>query len=91
VSELKGNNRFSCRLVSKTVITDGQWHRVGLVLDGAGRTLYVDGAMVAQDTQNKVTAAYGGLHIGGGKDLAAGTFWSGLIDDVRIYNRIVKP
>jgi len=25
------------------------------------------------------------------ESLAAGTFWSGLIDDVRIYNRAVKP
>jgi len=23
--------------------------------------------------------------------LAAGTFWSSLIDDIRIYNRAVKP
>ena len=90
-SELKSDGRFSRKLVSNAVITDGKWHRVGLVLDGAGRTLYVDGAVVAQDTQNHVTGAYGGLYIGTGKDLAAGSFWSGLIDDVRIYNRIVKP
>jgi len=25
------------------------------------------------------------------ESLAAGTFWSGLIDDVRIYNRAVNP
>jgi Tol biopolymer transport system component len=90
-SELKGNSRFSSRLISKAVITDGKWHRVGLVLDEAGRTLYVDGAVVAQDAQNKVTSAYGNLNIGAGKDLATGSFWSGMIDDVRIYNRAVKP
>ncbi len=90
-SELRSDSRFGRNIVSKAVITDGKWHRVGLVLDGAGRTLYVDGVLVAQDTQNQVTSAYGGLHIGTGKDLTAGSFWSGLIDDVRIYNRIVKP
>jgi len=33
----------------------------------------------------------GKMLIGCGKNMAAGTFWSGLIDDVRIYNRAVKP
>jgi hypothetical protein len=32
-----------------------------------------------------------GLYIGVGKDYASGTFFSGLIDDVRIYNRAVAP
>ena len=32
-----------------------------------------------------------GLNIGTGKAMEAGTFWSGLIDDVRIYTRAVKP
>ena len=32
-----------------------------------------------------------GLYIGVGKDYAPGSFFSGLIDDVRIYNRAVKP
>jgi len=27
---------------------------------------------------------------GAGKNLAPATFWSGLIDDVRIYNRAVR-
>jgi hypothetical protein len=33
----------------------------------------------------------GGLHIGAAENLAPGTFFTGLIDDVRIYNRAVKP
>jgi hypothetical protein len=31
------------------------------------------------------------MYIGAGSTLAPGTFWSGLIDDVRLYNRAVKP
>jgi hypothetical protein len=31
------------------------------------------------------------LYIGAGASLTPGTFWSGLIDDVRIYDRAVKP
>ena len=35
--------------------------------------------------------APGGLYLGAGSKLDAGSFWSGLIDDVRIYSRVVKP
>ncbi|MCJ7674120.1 MAG: LamG domain-containing protein, partial [Sedimentisphaerales bacterium] len=42
----------------------------------------------------KSTAVAGsdvGLSIGAGKNLEAGSFWSGLIDDVKIYDRAVTP
>ena len=42
-------------------------------------------------TPSNLEGAYGGLHLGAGSDLALGTFFSGLIDDVRIYNRAVTP
>jgi hypothetical protein len=32
-----------------------------------------------------------GLYFGAGSTLAPSTFWSGLIDDVRIYDRAVTP
>jgi hypothetical protein len=32
-----------------------------------------------------------GLYIGAGSSMEQGTFWSGLIDDVRIYNRAMSP
>ena len=86
-TELKGPGRSSGPLVSQTVITDGDWHRVGLVWDGSSRTLYVDDVEVATDTQGTVKGSAGGLYIGAGKALKASSFFSGLIDDVRIYNR----
>jgi len=33
----------------------------------------------------------GGLNIGYGKGMDPGSFFTGLIDDVRIYSRVVKP
>jgi hypothetical protein len=76
-------------LQSQTVITDGDWHRVGLVWDGSSRILYVDDIEVASDTY--VTGfLYGNLQIGAGNKLEADSFWSGLIDDVRIYNRALS-
>jgi subtilisin family serine protease len=91
MTELKGPGRSDGPLLSQTIITDGQWHRVALTWDGSYRTLCVDGVVVAQDTQSSLEACAGGLYIGVGKDYAPGTFFSGLIDDVRIYNRAVTP
>jgi hypothetical protein len=78
-------------LLSQTVITDGEWHRIGFVWDGVYRSLYVDDTLVAEDSQPGLADSLGGLNIGCGSDLAAGTFFSGLIDDVRIYSRAVSP
>jgi hypothetical protein len=78
-------------LVSEVVITDGLWHRVAFVWDGSSRRLYVDDVLAAEDAQSRLAGCSGGLHIGAGKGVDPATYWSGLIDDVRIYNRAVKP
>jgi hypothetical protein len=74
---------------SEAVITDGKWHRIALVWDGADRILYVDGKEVARDPQPDLSVADGKFIIGAGSK--AGTGWAGLIDDVRIYSRVVRP
>jgi hypothetical protein len=70
------------------VITDGDWHRIGLVSDGSNRILYVDDVQVASDAYDKGWLI-GGLQIGAGKNLDPGTFWFGQIDDVRIYSEAI--
>jgi hypothetical protein len=60
-----------------------------LVFDGADRILYVDGKEVARDPQPDITVSDGKFIIGAGSK--TGTGWSGLIDDVRIYSRVVRP
>jgi len=91
MTDLKSAGRTSKALCSQAVITDGKWHRVGLIWDGTTRTLCVDGVAVGEDTQSNLKSAYGDLNIGCGTNLAPGSFWSGLVDDVRIYNRVIKP
>jgi len=91
MTELKATGRGTAALLSQTVITDGHWHRIGLVWDGSHRTLYVDDVAVAEDAQANLAASENGLYIGTGKAMETGTCWSGLIDDVRIYNRAVTP
>jgi hypothetical protein len=79
-------------LESEYVITDGAWHHIGLVWDKSYRYLYVDGAEVARDA---VSISFtmpcdGGLYLGAGKTLDPASFFSGLIDDVRIYRRALS-
>jgi hypothetical protein len=90
-TELKRPGRSGTNLVSQIIITDGDWHRVGVVWDGSNRTLYVDDVQVATDDQGSLIDSYGGLYIGAGKTLRTGSFFSGLIDDVRIYDRAITP
>ena len=91
MTELNGTGRVAKPLVSAVNITDGAWHRVGFTWDGTNRILYVDDVEVATDAQTSLTGSAGGLYIGADSALSDGTFWSGLIDDVRIYNRAVRP
>jgi hypothetical protein len=80
-------------LVSESVITDDQWHHVGLVFDiiALHRYLYVDGIEVAEDSDLVGgVGSDGGLYIGADKTLDAASFFSGLIDEVRIYNNVLS-
>jgi hypothetical protein len=90
LTDLKGSARNAASLHSQTVITDGQWHRVGLAWDDH-RTLYVDDVAVAEDEPAPLGDIWVGFHIGAGVNLEPGTFFTGLIDDVRLYNRAVRP
>jgi len=78
-------------LKSEFVITDGAWHRIGMVWNASERILYADDVEVARDEQTSLAGSTGGLHIGAGGNLELGSFFSGLIDDVRIYNRAIAP
>jgi hypothetical protein len=94
MTELTNSGRSSAGpMLSQAIITDGNWHRIGFVWDGSCRHLYVDGLEVAKDAAplSSLESAEDGLYFGTGSALAPGTFFSGLIDDVRIYNRAVSP
>lgn len=51
----------------------------------------MDDVEVGREAVPAIVGTTDGLYIGGGSTLAPGTFWQGLTDDVRIYNRIVAP
>ena len=91
MTNVKGSGRTAKPLVSGVDITDGAWHRVGFTWDGANRILYVDNIEVARDTQTGLAGSAGGLYVGADSVLSPGAFWTGLIDDVRVYDQAVKP
>jgi len=89
---MPSGGRFAPKpLVSTSPITDSDWHRIGLVWDGSHRVLYIDDLETARDSQSSLGGSDGGLNIGADISLDPGTFWSGLIDDIRIYNCAVNP
>jgi hypothetical protein len=86
MTELKDRDGLTGPLISETVITDGQWHRIGLVWDGSHRILYVDGDAVAKDMLAGLEGSQMGLYVGVDKNYTPDTYFAGMVDDVRIYN-----
>jgi len=78
-------------LTCETVITDGNWHRIGLVWDGFERVVCVDDCESVGDAQPAIQESDERLYFGCGCYTASGTYWSGLIDEIRLYNRAIKP
>jgi hypothetical protein len=70
-----------------TPVDDGEWHHVGWVYDGTMNYLYVDGEVDAtEENSGEITVSSFPLYIGDNSQ-ATGRFWTGLIDDVLIFNR----
>jgi hypothetical protein len=66
------------------------WTHVAATYNGSQLTFYVNGTQVAsQPLTGNIMTSTGALQIGG--DTANGQYFSGLIDDVRIYNYALTP
>ncbi len=69
------------------VIADNNWHHVAAETDGSSNTsVYVDGVRVANGTHTWNTGV-SNAYIG---KSSAGEYFSGLVDDVLIYNRALS-
>ena len=91
MSEAIGSDPLADLLVAENILTDGQWHQVGLVWDGAYRTLFVDGIPVATDVLENIPALTHSLIIGTNSNPQSGTFWSGKVDDIWMYHEVIAP
>ncbi len=69
-----------------TNVNDGAWHHIAGTYDGTNRVLYVDGHVDGSDTPTgTISLSTHPVRIGENAQ-ATGRFWSGMIDDVQIYN-----
>lgn len=68
---------------------DTNWHHVALTYDGATAILYFDGVQVASGAKNWPLIPFR-AHLGRQVNNAA-EFWQGLIDEVRMYDRVLTP
>jgi PKD repeat protein len=85
-----GSSGFIGNMVSgPTALPLNTWSHVAGTYDGATLRLYVDGTQVASQARTgAILTSTLPLSIGG--DTLHGTYFSGLIDEVRIYNRALS-
>ncbi|MBP7111441.1 MAG: DUF4347 domain-containing protein, partial [Nitrosomonas sp.] len=87
---------------SSATINDGNWHHVAVTVGGSGNSLYVDGVLatagqLTYDVGNATTQRFfssvtslDSMAIGRNQGSGGGTWYTtGLIDDVRVYNRVL--
>ncbi|NLH15835.1 MAG: LamG domain-containing protein, partial [Phycisphaerae bacterium] len=75
------------------VTGDQDWHHAALVWNGSKRKLYVDGVLDVEDASpllGNLLGCTGSLYLGATRGLASVNFWSGSLDEVRIYTRALS-
>lgn len=73
---------------TSTLPTAGAWHHVAYVRNGSNRYLYIDGSQAATSTSTTDSAAATTINVG--RTVTGADYWSGNIDEVRIYNRALS-
>jgi lysophospholipase L1-like esterase len=75
------------------VTTEGRWHELRLVWDGTKRHLYADGLKLVADSQapSNMNLSRRSLLLGTGKDFDTQSYWTGQLDDIRIYQEALLP
>jgi len=73
-------------------VVDNQWHHVAVAVEsGVGQKIYVDGVVRASGTCGTSNFNYeSGLILGGDGYLSTGTYFQGLLDEVRLYTRVLS-
>lgn len=72
---------------SPTALNDGAWHHVVASQDASGMKLFVDGQLVASNTQPSAQAYTGYWRVGGDTSWAGVPYFAGTIDEVAVYDK----
>jgi hypothetical protein len=74
--------------VNVGMLADNQWHAYACTYDLSYMTSYRDGVQVQQKPYQNLTIGNSPIQIG--KDTRGGSYFSGAVDDVRVYNRALS-
>jgi hypothetical protein len=78
------------RQASHTPIALNTWTHLATTYDGANMRLYINGVLAATNpVTGTIAVSNSPLRIGGNN--VSGEFFSGMIDEVRVYNRALSP
>jgi len=87
-----GGTSSNITILSTSSVTDNEWHHVAAMRNASTGLiqLFFDGALQASKTgPTSSRNAPDGIRIGGSLPGTAGEYFQGLIDDVRIYDRVL--
>ena len=70
--------------------TNNKWHHVVGTIAGTTGTIYVDGVQVSTGTVTAISNTTDIISIGRYAESGGGYYFSGKIDDVRVYNRAIS-
>lgn len=78
-------------IVSATAPSVNVWHHIAYVQTGSGVILYIDGAQANTGSNPVQSGAVGVMRIGSFNTTFPTPYWSGQVDEVRVYNRALTP
>ncbi len=76
-------------LMKANLWAPGTWHHICVTYDGTRARLYADGGLFAEGPRNW-NLVLSRARIGRSVDDAA-EYWDGMVDDVRLYDRVLSP
>jgi len=93
-----GNYSGAAQVVtSQSGLNNGSWHHaLGTFTTASGIRLYVDGVLVGSNVNSRAQSMTGYWRVGRSKTAVwpgsiVTQYFTGLIDDVRVYNRVLTP
>ncbi|SMF00420.1 Cobalamin biosynthesis protein CobT (nicotinate-mononucleotide:5, 6-dimethylbenzimidazole phosphoribosyltransferase) [Alteromonadaceae bacterium Bs31] len=89
-ARLKTNGETATLVASESLLSIGQWTHVVAVYDGSSLRLYQDGKVVgAMAITGDISSSSGAL-LNIGRNPVGGRYFSGSIDEIRIYSRALS-
>ncbi len=70
--------------------TNNAWHHIVATQTGTAAIVYVDGVVCNSNTVEAIANGSNGIAIGRFDDFGGSYYFNGMIDDVRLYNRVLS-